>query len=236
MNRRQFLRAALATLSAAGCTLNAPVRAPAQAPGAVPPPATPTPPPMPTIVPRAAWGARDPNPDAAMESGPFGWHVYEGDLAQVYRTVAIHHSAHRLASNKTMRDLQDIHMDRNQWADIGYHYGIDAQGVVYAGRDIRVRGSSVAGYNTGTIGVVVMGNFEVEQPLPTQLDSLRTLVVWLAHTFRLTHLAAHGEFNPDSVCPGRFMQQHLDALAAAAGLLRGTGGYVPPVENAVPGA
>ncbi|GIL09221.1 MAG: hypothetical protein BroJett033_7320 [Chloroflexota bacterium] len=73
-----------------------------------------------------------------------------------------------------------------------------------------------------------MGNFEVEEPRPAQLDALRALVIWLAYTLRLTHLAGHGEFNPDSVCPGRFMAARLDELAAAAGLARGTGGYVPP--------
>lgn len=221
MNRRQFLRAALLTLGAAGCASVPRLPAPLPTRAALPPPA-------PAIVPRTAWNARDINPDAEMESGTLGWHVYDGDLAEIYRTVAVHHSAHRLASNETMRDLQDIHMDRNRWADIGYHYGIDAAGVVYAGRDLHARGASVAGYNTGTAGVVVMGNFEVEEPRPAQLDALRALVIWLAYTLRLTHLAGHGEFNPDSVCPGRFMAARLDELAAAAGLARGTGGYVPP--------
>lgn len=219
MNRRQFIQAALVALGAAGCSVRAP---------AVPPP------PAPAIVPRAAWNARAVNLNAEMESGPLGWHEYAGDLAEIYRTVAIHHSAHLLASNETMRDLQDLHMDRNRWADIGYHYGIDAQGAIYAGRDLRVRGASVAGYNTGTAGVVVMGSFEREQPRPAQLDALRTLVIWLAYTLRLTHLAAHSEFNPDSICPGPFMQPHLDPLAAAAGLQRGTGGYQPPTAAPTP--
>lgn len=236
MNRRQFIRAALVTLGAAGCTLNTPERAPTAAPFSdISPSPTFTPPPMPEIVPRAAWNARDINPDAALESGTLGWHVYEGDLAEIYRTAAIHHSAHRLASNETMRDLQDLHMDRNRWADIGYHYGIDARGIIYAGRDIHVRGASVAGYNTGTLGVVVMGSFEEEEPLPAQLAALQTLLVWLTFTFRLTHLAAHGEFNPDSVCPGRFLWARLDALASVCGLWRGTGGYVAPTEEASAG-
>jgi len=218
MNRRQFLGAALAALGAAGCSAGAPA---ALLPSTAPPSA-------PAVVPRAAWNAREVDLDAEMESGPLGWYEYEGDLAEVYRTVAIHHSAHLLASNETMRSLQNLHMDRNRWADIGYHYGIDAQGVIYAGRDLRARGASVAGYNTGTLGVVVMGSFEREQPRPAQLNALRALVIWLAYALRLTHLAAHSEFNPDSICPGPHMLPHLDALAAAAGLQRGIGGYQPP--------
>ena len=110
MNRRQFLGAALAALGAAGCSAGAPA---ALLPSAAPPAPLSTPPPMPQIVPRAAWNAREVDLDAEMESGPLGWYEYEGDLAEVYRTVAIHHSAHLLASNETMRSLQNLHMDRN---------------------------------------------------------------------------------------------------------------------------
>jgi len=189
---------------------------------------------LPFIVPRAEWGARPPNHDALDEFGfatspiQTEWYVYPGNLSDVYNTVAIHHSASLLASNETMASIQKLHMDTNQWADIGYHYGIAKDGVIYEGRDIRVRGVNVARYNTGTIGVVVMGNFEEEQPLLVQLDALQSLVNWLASTYALTHLAGHREFNPETVCPGKNLMPYLDQLAQNAGLTRGTGGHVPP--------
>ena len=187
------------------------------------------------IVPRAEWNARPPNHDAPNEFGITtdptdpAWYVYPDNLADAYNTVAIHHSAIPLFTNETMRSVQDLHMDTNQWADIGYHYAVDKDGILYEGRDIRVRGASVAGFNTGTIGVVVMGNFEVDSPLEVQLTSLQTLVNWLATTYTLSHLAAHHEFNPESVCPGKNMLPYLDTLAQTAGLQRGTGGHVKPV-------
>ncbi|MEZ4667208.1 MAG: N-acetylmuramoyl-L-alanine amidase [Anaerolineae bacterium] len=193
------------------------------------------PPPMPLIVPREAWGARQPNHDAPNESGfapvPTSpeWYVYPQPLEYVYYTVAIHHSAALLTSDETVLDIQNLHMDKNGWADVGYHYGIDSNGVIYEGRDIGARGASVAGYNTGTIGIVVMGNFEVDTPLPAQLTAAQTLVNWLTYTYLLTHLAAHREFNNESLCPGANMLPHLDKLAQNAGLQRGTGGYVQPV-------
>jgi hypothetical protein len=154
--------------------------------------------------------------------------VYPGNLADAYNTVVIHHTAIALDTNETMRSIQDLHMDTNGWADIGYHYAIDKDGVIYEGRNIGVRGASVAGHNTGVIGVVVMGNFEFDQPLMAQLTALQTLVNWLTTTYSLTHLAGHGEFNPESVCPGKNLALYLDMLARGAGLQRGTGGYVPP--------
>jgi N-acetylmuramoyl-L-alanine amidase len=186
------------------------------------------------ILTRKEWGAREPNHEAPDEYGFASrptepeWYIYPGDLADIYQTIAIHHSASLLANNETMHSIQDLHMDRNGWADIGYHYGIDKDGLIYEGRDIGSRGSSVAGHNTGTIGVVVMGNFEVDEPLEVQLTALQMLVNALTITYRPTHLAAHSEFNPESLCPGRNMFIHLDALAQNAGLQRGTKGYIPP--------
>lgn len=196
---------------------------------------TPSPTPPLTIIPRDQWGARPPDHEAVNEYGfatkatDLAWYVYPEPLADAYSTVAIHHSAIPLDTNETMRSVQDLHMDTNHWADVGYHYVIDKNGVLYEGRDIHVRGASVAGYNTGTIGVCVMGNFEQELPLEIQLTVLQRVVNWLATTYTLTHLAAHHEFNPESLCPGKNMTPYLDTLAQVAGLQRGTGGYVKPV-------
>lgn len=191
--------------------------------------------PMPRVVARAEWGARAPNHLALNEFGfaqsatDSNWYVYPGALPEVLRTVVVHHTAHLLNVDETVRNIQDLHMDLNQWADIGYHYAIDRDGVIFEGREIGVRGASVAGRNTGTVGVVVMGHFQFDQPLPVQLAALRTLIKALTAAYGLTHLAGHGEFNPESVCPGRNLVQYLDGLAMDAGLQRGTGGYVPPI-------
>jgi hypothetical protein len=188
----------------------------------------------PAIISREEWGARSPNHEAPNELGfaasatESAWYIYPDDLAAAYSTVAIHHSAAILAANESMRGIQDEHMDLNGWADIAYHFAIDNAGVIYEGRDIGSRGASVAGHNTGTIGVVVMGNFEQERPLDVQLTALQVLLNWLAQEYTLSHLAAHGEFNPESVCPGQYMISLLDGLAQNAGLLRGTDGYVAP--------
>jgi hypothetical protein len=214
-----------------------PTPIPSPTPSLTPTPApttTATPVPQVTIIPRSEWGAREPNHDAPNEYGfadvvtDTSWYVYPEALTDAYNTVAIHHSAGILAANETINDLQNMHMDGNGWADIGYHYGIDRNGLVYEGRPIQVRGASVSNFNTGTIGVVVMGNFQVEEPLPVQLESLQLIVNWLAVNYQLTHLAGHGEFNDESVCPGKNMTKHLDDIAVTAALLRGTEGHLTP--------
>ncbi|MBZ0301818.1 MAG: peptidoglycan recognition protein family protein [Anaerolineae bacterium] len=189
-------------------------------------PLLPTLPVMPTPVPRSDWDARPVNHEAASEFGfdtpdnPSGWLDYPQDLTGVYHTVAIHHSALSREEHETMRSIQDGHMDGRGWADIGYHFGIDADGLLYAGRDITARGASVEGGNTGVIGVVVMGNFEIETPTNPQLTALQTLVNWLAQTYHLTTLAGHSELNNQTVCPGHYLKVYLDLLAKGAGLQR----------------
>jgi N-acetylmuramoyl-L-alanine amidase len=184
---------------------------------------------LPDPISRDGWGARAVNHEAVSEYGfaspanPFGWMTYDGDLREAYHTVAIHHSAYARQQGKIMRDFQDVHMDGRHWADIGYHFGIDPDGQIYAGRDIGSRGASVAGHNTGLIGIVVMGHFEWEAPTDAQLAALQTLVNHLTTSYDLTHLAGHGDLNADTACPGRYLKLYLDLLAQGAGLQRGYG-------------
>lgn len=193
----------------------------------------------PEIVRRAAWGAAPPNHEALNEFGfasadnPLGWMVYSGDLSAIYQTVVIHHSYPVRRDNGTMLELQSIHLNVSKWADIGYHFGVDGAGKVYEGRPINVRGSNVAGYNTGVIGVVLIGDFEQEIVTSEQMVALQQLLVWLKNTFTLTHLAGHSDFNPETQCPGQNVKPYLPLLAQSLGLQRGTGGYVPPAQRLI---
>lgn len=184
-----------------------------------------------SILPRSAWGARRPNHNARNERGfysaanPLGWRNYGADYPDIYRTLVAHHSViYRHDDRTTLRDVQALHMQDNGWADVGYHFLIGTDGQVYQGRDLQVRGVHVGGFNTGSVGVCLLGDFTRRDPLPAQLESLLMLGRWLQTQLPLTHLAAHSEFNIDTQCPGR-LRWFLDDLAARLGLLRGTGGY-----------
>lgn len=186
------------------------------------------------IIPRAAWGASPANHNASDERGffhpkrnPGGWLVYGEPLTQVLNTLVIHHSA--LDVGFGVREIQRLHMEQNGWADIGYHFVIDAEGVCYEARPRTVRGVHVRAANTGTVGIVLLGNFEEIQPAPPQLTTLDNLIAYLVAEYSsLTHLAAHADFNDETVCPGRNMRVHLRPLAERHLLQLGTGGYRLP--------
>ncbi|MGQ9851624.1 MAG: peptidoglycan recognition protein family protein [Aggregatilineaceae bacterium] len=187
----------------------------------------------PGILTRQDWGAREPDHEAPNETGffsadnPDGWRVYDEDLRTVYRTVVIHHSVlYESDDLSTMRAIQDQHMDLRGWADIAYHFGVGQSGQVFEGRSLAVRGTHVEGFNTGSVGVVFLGNFQVNYPTSLQLEAGRRLIDWLALRLELTHLAGHSDFNGTTDCPGQHLRELLPMLAQSAGLALGTGGYL----------
>lgn len=192
----------------------------------------------PPIITREEWGARAVNHEAEEEFGfysldnPEGWREYDTDLREAYQTVVVHHSSlYEIDDDTTMREIQNLHLDERGWADIAYHFGVGLTGKVYEGRKMSARGTHTELHNTGSLGICLFGNFEEISPTQTQLDNTQALVNWLAIRLRLTHLAAHREFNDTTVCPGANLYPVLDKMAERAFLQRGTGGYVSPPEQ-----
>lgn len=197
----------------------------------------------PTMVSRSGWGAATPDHNAPNESSfynpttnPEGWLVYEGDPAATYRTVVIHHSViyEGADSRRTLAEIERVHREERGWADVAYHYFVARDGQVYEGRDVRARGTHVGGYNTGSVGVCLLGDYTRMTPTEAQINGTKALVGWLAEHLTLTHLAGHRDFNPGTECPGDNLVPYLPSLAEPAGLSLGTDGYVPLTETPEP--
>ncbi len=195
----------------------------------------------PAIVKRTEWGARPANLEAEEEHGlysldnPEGYRVYTEDLRDIYNTLVIHHSSlYEENDDATIKAVQNLHMDKREWADIGYHFCVGKSGIIYEGRKLVTRGTHTEGRNTGTLGICLLGNFHTESvPTTEQLNATQQLVNWLALRLRATHLAGHRDFNSQTVCPGDKLYPALDNMAQTAMLLRGTDGYVAPPEQLI---
>ncbi len=190
------------------------------------------------MVARSDWGALPPDHAAFNEFGfyslenPEGWRVYDVPLDQAYQTVIIHHSVVYEADDlSTLLEIQRSHREQRGWADVAYHYFVGQNGVLYEGRDIHARGTHVAGYNTGSVGVCLLGNFVEISPTEAQIITTRSLVSWLTANLKATYLAGHGDFNPQTMCPGINLAAYLDDFAFNAGLVRGVEGYIAPPEQ-----
>ncbi len=189
----------------------------------------------PLMVSRQEWGASAVNLGARYEKGlyseenPEGWRIYD-NIQDIYRTVVVHHSVIYEADDiSSVKKIQNLHQTDREWADIGYHFLVGKDGMVYEGRDLKVRGTHTASYNTGTVGVCLIGNFSEDNIGDAQWQGLGRILFWLVDALPLTYLAGHRDFNPETECPGNNLWFSLDQLATAVGLKRGTEGYTEPV-------
>lgn len=176
------------------------------------------------IIPRSEWGALPPDQSLPGEQGfynpisnPGGWLAYDVPLRSALDTIVVHHSALPLSDGPL--EIQQFHMEIRGFADIGYHFVIDSQGLIYEGRTINVRGAHTGGQNYGKIGIVLMGNFEVDEPSEAQLNSLTALSRCLAREYTIKRIAGHRDFQPgETVCPGKNLWPLLPALAETLGM------------------
>ena len=101
------------------------------------------------------------------------------------KQITLHHTATVFKDNRrgprALRSIQSWHQNhpRKSLPDIAYHYIIDRQGIVYAGRDSTYRGDTHTNYDpTGHLLLCLMGNFEEQAPSEAQLNALSDLIAW----------------------------------------------------------
>lgn len=149
------------------------------------------------------------------------------------RRITIHHSgivASGLRSRgdaaRMLESIRRGHVSQ-QWADIGYHYIIDPQGRIWEGRPARFQGAHVKDNNEHNLGVMLLGNFEVERPTPAAISSLDAFVgeQMRRHNVgvrqasdRSAGVFTHQELMA-TVCPGRNLQGYMVATRSSSGRL-----------------
>jgi hypothetical protein len=142
--------------------------------------------------------------------------------------ITIHHEGMDVESESStsavkeqLRKIQASHKDRMHAGDIGYHFVIDCNGRVWEGRPIKYQGAHAGNgdANRGNIGIVLMGNFEVQKPTRAQVGSLKALTSCLMSKYRVTssRLYTHREIRTkygigDTDCPGRYLQREVDMM------------------------
>ncbi len=143
------------------------------------------------------------------------------------KLLAVHHSALVVGGDprpavERVRALYKYHALSKGWGDIGYHYVVDEDGHIYEGR----RGGKyvVGGHaycnNIGTVGIVLMGNFEIEQPSQEQIKSVQWLLSDLARDYQIdlkSSVKFHGKTfdSPivrhrdllSTLCPGYYVSE-----------------------------
>lgn len=113
------------------------------------------------------------------------------EYAENIKKIIIHHTATTsdLDNPKAaIRAIYYYHTVTRGWGDIGYNYIIDPEGNIYEGRygGEKVVAGHTSGYNTGSIGIAVLGNYQ-ESDVPYEvLEALATLVGDKADRYNIT--------------------------------------------------
>ena len=168
----------------------------------------------PAIVPRADWQADE----KIVRAHPL--------YAPTLKLAVVHHTAG--TNNYTpaeapaiVRGIEVYHVKGNGWNDIGYNFLIDRYGTVYEGRGggmtRNVIGAHALGFNAGTVGVSLIGNFQHESPPPVMQTALVKLLAWrldIAHIDPLSTVAytsgGNAKFRAGKVVTLRAISGHRD--------------------------
>ncbi len=147
-------------------------------------------------------------------------------LNTVMLWMTVHHTTDPALSNfDTARNLQVKHQNERGYADIGYHFIIDANGSIYEGRPLGIKGSHTESFNGGNIGIVLAGDFESrlannytpDIPTTAALNALDNLVDVLSARFGPKSVWSHRERKlqakaGDTECPGANLIGHVHTV------------------------
>lgn len=150
----------------------------------------------PPIIPRAGWNANE----AIRRAPP----VY----ADALRFAVVHHTAGSndytpAQSAAIVRGIELYHVQGNGWNDIGYNFLVDRYGQVFEGRyggmEEPVVGAHAQGFNTGSVGIAVIGDYNAGGISAAARKALVRLLAWrldVAHVDPLGFLTVTSGGNP----------------------------------------
>jgi hypothetical protein len=128
--------------------------------------------------------------------------------ADAVRFAIVHHTAGsnsytRAQSAAIVRGIQRYHVLANGWDDIGYNFLVDKYGQIFEGRfggvDRNVVGAHAQGFNTGSAGIALIGNYDATTATPAARAALTRLLAWrldVAHVDPTTTFSWRSTGNP----------------------------------------
>jgi hypothetical protein len=156
------------------------------------------------IIPRSAWAHAGPNLrtiDPMNGVAMITFH-HSGDPKPFYADDFAGTAQH-------LEWVREYHVSQH-FQDIGYHFAIDRVGRVWQLRNLRYQGQHVRYNNEHNIGIVVLGNFDIQQPTQAQKDRIRTFGALIRNQYKLpiSRVYTHQEI-VKTACPGKNLQPYM---------------------------
>ena len=126
-------------------------------------------------------------------------------MARKIDKIIIHCAATPEGRDVKMETIKSWHVKGRGWSDIGYHYIIELDGAVKAGRPLHRSGAHTKGHNATSIGVCYVGGIDKDKkPKDTRTDAQRKAMDNLIDDLKMEHPTAsvhgHNEFSAKA-CP-----------------------------------
>jgi flagellar hook assembly protein FlgD len=183
------------------------------------------------------------------------------ELSVVHHTAGTNsYSASQSAA--IVRGIQRYHVLSNGWNDIGYNYLVDKYGRIFEGRGggliQNVIGAHAQGFNTGSVGVAVLGTYGSGRISSAARNALQRLLAWrldaghvdpvsllnftsygndrfpAGRVVRLRAVSGHRDTGYTS-CPGTALYGQLGAIASNVSRIGLPKLYDPEVDGSVGG-
>lgn len=115
--------------------------------------------------------------------------------------IVIHCSATKPSQNIGVAEIKKWHI-ANGWIDIGYHWVIRRNGVLEQGRNEEVAGAHVAGHNSNSVGVCLVGGVNEQGKADNnftneQFMTLKWVVHYLLARYPGAKIVGHRDLSPD---------------------------------------
>lgn len=117
------------------------------------------------------------------------------------KRIIIHHTHN---PNLDLLSTHKLHIEKFKWAGIGYNYLIEKDGRIFEGRGLKV-GAHAKGNNKDSIGIALVGNFDVTLPEEIQMKPLIGLCLSFMYEYdiEVSRVIGHRELEGvTKSCPG----------------------------------
>lgn len=112
--------------------------------------------------------------------------------------IIVHCSDSDYPHHDNIEIIRKWHVEERKWKDIGYHYVITKNGIIFCGRRLETAGAHCRGHNWDSIGICLTGKkiFSEEQ-----FEALRCLVNNLRLTLGTLPVFPHNFYDKGKTCP-----------------------------------
>ena len=120
--------------------------------------------------------------------------------------IVVHCSATPEGKHFSTETIRNWHVNGNGWSDIGYHWVVELDGKVRAGRPEQRVGAHVSGYNRSSIGICYVGGMSKDMKSSkdtrsqSQRESLEQLLLELKVRYPEAIIKGHNDFS-NKACP-----------------------------------